>query len=244
MLWGREEGGGSLPAAPLFCSGAKGEQGQGVPRALPWVWGMGLTGGPKERDGLGSEEAPPADTSRAQVVGRAFGTAGGQRAPPGKLALGLVPKAWQPMNPDSEPLGQDRARSSPAGWGWGGDCPLTPRQPSPQAGALGLELETQGPGSSPVCGCDYVNHTIKWVGGLPWVLSCETERERAGCVCVCVCGRVWIAKNKKGKRKKKRKREKEPPRAPQVSCHKWVLKRHPYFGGGSNFECGNKGPAS
>lgn len=29
------------------------------------------------------------------------------------------------------------------------------------------------------------------------------------------------------KKKRKKKREKEPPRAPQVSCHKWVLKLHP-----------------
>lgn len=84
---------------------------------------MGLTGGLKGRDGLGSEEAPsPADSARAQVVvvvvvGRPLALQVDSEHP--QEAGFVVPKAWQPMNTDSEPLGQDRASSSPAGWGWG-----------------------------------------------------------------------------------------------------------------------------
>lgn len=48
------------------------------------------------------------------------------------------------------------------------------------------------------------------------------------------------------KEKEKEKEKKKGPgtRSPQDSCHKWVLKLHPYLGGGSNSEGGNEGQPS
>lgn len=152
---GDREEGVALFQPPPPPQGPGGEQGpRGAPRGpVPGLRGWDLQAGWREMV-WGLRRLPLGRHSRAQGRGRAFGTAGGQVGEHPQESWLCGPRGVAASDHRLELWGRTGPVLPGRGGGDGKVLPSHPQAAARRQAALGQELESVGPGSSPARGCD------------------------------------------------------------------------------------------